>query len=240
MIPQLEQSAYNRASTGLNALMDLDQTQYGRFRDTEADKQWMEQNAQNVWGMNRDEAYRAVQNALDIFKTNTANKQWAAGMNQGERQFAYNSLWDIYNTKNANRQWVAGMNQGERQFAYNAGMDAAQLLNDYFQWATGQNFEFDKYNEAQKKAAGGGGSGGGGRSSGGGGYTGGGSTTSSSGANPSTPEGRQTLYNQATYTQAEENFKKNAGKVAGKEATPMYVNFHTKYTDTGTGTKKKK
>lgn len=141
LVPELEQAAYNRAATGLNALMDLDQTQYGRYRDTEADKQWMEQNNQNVWSMNREDAYKAVQNALDIFNTNTANKQWAANFNQGERQFKYNY-----------------------------GLDRANLLNSYLQWATDKNDSLWEWNYAQahKGGSGGGGRSGG---SGGGGYS---------------------------------------------------------------------
>ena len=170
MIPQLEQAAYNRASTGLSALMDVDNTQYGRFRDTEADKQWAEQNAQNIFSMNNDERYRAVQNALDVYNTDESNRQWAEQFNQGERQFGYNSLWDRYNAQNANNQWANTFNQGERQFKFNAGMDRAQLLNDYYKWATGENNTLWEWNYAQAQKAKSGGSGGGrGRSGGGGG-----------------------------------------------------------------------
>ena len=38
MIPQLEETAYNRATGTLSALMDMDNTMYGRFRDTEGDR----------------------------------------------------------------------------------------------------------------------------------------------------------------------------------------------------------
>lgn len=39
-IPELEATAYNRAQTRYNALMDADNAAYGRFRDTESDRQW--------------------------------------------------------------------------------------------------------------------------------------------------------------------------------------------------------
>lgn len=176
LVPELEQAAYNRAATGLNALMDLDQTQYGRYRDTEADKQWLEQNNQNVWSMNREDAYRAIQNAMDIHNIDTAARQWANEFNQGERQFAYNSGWDRYNTILGNRKYANDYNQSERQFGANYGLDRANLLNSYFQWATDKNDSLYEWQLAQAKAGGsGGGSGGGGRSGGGGsgsGYTG--------------------------------------------------------------------
>ena len=222
LVPDLEQAAYNRATNGLNALMDMDNTLYGRFSDdeqralaakqfgldvagyNEGNRQFAEQNAQNVWSMNRDDQYKAVQNALDIFNTNTANKQWAQNFNQGERQFGYNSRWDRYNAKNANRQWANTFNQGERQFGYNAAMDRAQLLNDYYKWAQDYNSGLYEWNLAQaQKAASGSGGGRGGRSSGGGGgYSGGGSasTTTDTNAMPITAEDFEKLKNKKTGT----------------------------------------
>ena len=40
MIPELEAQAFSRAQTTYNALRDADDTDYGRYRDTEADRQW--------------------------------------------------------------------------------------------------------------------------------------------------------------------------------------------------------
>ena len=40
LVPDLEANAYNKATTRLNALRDADNTDYGRFRDTEQDRQW--------------------------------------------------------------------------------------------------------------------------------------------------------------------------------------------------------
>lgn len=146
MIPQLEQAAYNRAQTGLSALMDIDQTQYGRYRDTEADKQWLEQNRQNVHQMNQDDLYRAAQFGLDVFNTNTANKQWAAGMNQSEKAKAYDSLWDQYNALNSNYQWATGVNLDEARNAYNSLWDIYNTTNANNQWTAGMN-------QAEKQAA---------------------------------------------------------------------------------------
>lgn len=40
LIPDLEANAYNKAQTTLQAYRDADNTDYGRFRDTEGDRQW--------------------------------------------------------------------------------------------------------------------------------------------------------------------------------------------------------
>ena len=41
LIPDLEANAYNKAQTTLQAYRDADNTDYGRFRDTEGDRQWL-------------------------------------------------------------------------------------------------------------------------------------------------------------------------------------------------------
>ena len=41
LIPDLEANAYNKAQTTLQAYRDADDTDYGRFRDTEGDRQWL-------------------------------------------------------------------------------------------------------------------------------------------------------------------------------------------------------
>lgn len=77
LIPDLEANAYNRAQTTYNALMDADNTAYGRFRDSESDRQWR-------YGMNYD-AYRDA----------VADEQW-------KKQFAYQKQRD----KVADQQWA--------------------------------------------------------------------------------------------------------------------------------------
>ena len=62
-IPDLENAAYNRATGALGALRDADDTAYGRFRDSELDRQWQYQ--QN---------YQKYQDALSQY-------QWARGFN---------------------------------------------------------------------------------------------------------------------------------------------------------------
>lgn len=106
MIPELENTAYQRAQGTYNALMDADNTAYGRFRDTEGDRQWQESHNLNVFNTNEDNRYRA------------------ASYNQSERQFAYNALLDKYNTLNSN--YWQGLN-------YNYQLDRDRVSDE--RWA---------------------------------------------------------------------------------------------------------
>ena len=63
LIPDLEASAYQKAQGALGALRDADDTDYGRFRDTEGDRQWL-------YGQN----YQRYQDALGQY-------QWALNYN---------------------------------------------------------------------------------------------------------------------------------------------------------------
>lgn len=149
LIPDLEANAYSRAQSNYGLLKDADDADYGRFRDTEGDRQW---------------AYAQQ---------------------------------------------------------YNAMRDA---MADY-QWATNYNTDLYQYQQAQKKSRGGGG----GRRSGGGGggyYAGGAAPAITTSAGKS----GSTMVKGSPYTAAEEKLRKAARKVARKESTPMYVNFHTKAT----------
>lgn len=71
LIPDLESNAYNKATTALQAYRDADDTAYGRFRDTEGDRQW--QYSQNY---NRyQDALNQYQWALDYNNNLYAQKQ---------------------------------------------------------------------------------------------------------------------------------------------------------------------
>ena len=96
LIPDLEANAFNKATTTLNALRDADDTAYGRFRDTESDKQWKygqdyqayrDAEADNQWKYTTDyNAYRDLsqyQWALDynnsLYAQNQAQKKSKGG-----------------------------------------------------------------------------------------------------------------------------------------------------------------
>jgi len=77
MIPELESNAFNRAQVTYNALRDADDTAYGRFRDTEGDRQWK-------YGMDYD-AYRdqmsdyqfGLNYNYQLSRDKVADQQWA-------------------------------------------------------------------------------------------------------------------------------------------------------------------
>lgn len=81
LIPDLENTAYNRATNRLGVLRDADDTDYGRFRDTEGDRQWKysadynayrDREADNQWLYSQN--YQRYQDALSQY-------QWALDYN---------------------------------------------------------------------------------------------------------------------------------------------------------------
>ena len=176
LIPDLEANAFNKATTTLNALRDADDTAYGRFRDTESDRQWKygqdynayrDQIADSQWKYGQDyQAYRD-QEADNQWKYNTAYNAYRD--KESDNQWKYTTDYNAYRDKEADSQWAYSQ-------AYNRYQDA---LSQY-QWALDYNNSLYAQKQAQKKSKGGGGGGrkssggGGGYVSTGGGYTGGG------------------------------------------------------------------
>lgn len=158
LIPDLEANAFNKATTTLNALRDADDTAYGRFRDTESDRQWK-------YGQDY-QAYRDRE-ADNQWKYNTAYNAYRD--KESDNQWKYTTDYNAYRDKEADSQWAYSQ-------AYNRYQDA---LSQY-QWALDYNNSLYAQKQAQKKSKGGGGGGrkssggGGGYVSTGGGYTGGG------------------------------------------------------------------
>lgn len=105
MIPDLEQVAYQRATGTLGALREADDTDYGRFRDTEGDRQWK-------YGMD-------YQNWRD----RVADSQWDYGRRydawrdaESDRQWAYNANYQRYQDALSHYQWAKDYNLGLYQF----------------------------------------------------------------------------------------------------------------------------
>lgn len=105
MIPQLEETAYNRATGTLSALMDMDNTMYGRFRDTESDR-WNQY-------LQRYDQFRDY---------------------QGDRQFKYGADYDKYRDKVGDSQWLYEQRYqryndavNQYQWAKNYNLDLYQL-----------------------------------------------------------------------------------------------------------------
>ena len=156
LIPDLEANAFNKATTTLNALRDADDTAYGRFRDTESDRQWK-------YGQDY-QAYRDRE-ADNQWKYNTAYNAYRD--KESDNQWKYTTDYNAYRDKEADSQWAYSQ-------AYNRYQDA---LSQY-QWALDYNNTLYAQNQAAKKSGKGGGGGGRKSSGGGGGYvsTGGGYT----------------------------------------------------------------
>ena len=73
----LEDKAYNRASTSLSALRDADDTSYSRYRDTVSDKQWnYEQTNNNYWNKlnyQSDNKWNALNYNVDVYSAKKSN-----------------------------------------------------------------------------------------------------------------------------------------------------------------------
>lgn len=76
MIPELENTAYNRAQGTLSAYRDADNTAYGRFRDTVGDNQWAYSQAYQKW------------------RDSVGDYQWGTNFNYGvDRDAVSDSQW---------------------------------------------------------------------------------------------------------------------------------------------------
>lgn len=159
LVPELERTAYDRATSTYNILKGADDTAYGRFRDTEADRQWKySQDYQAYRDRESDNQWRYSQN-YQAYRDREADNQWR-----------YSQNYQAYRDRETDSQW-----------AYSQRYDRYKDALAQYQW--GQNFNSDLYfkllaEELSGGSGGGGGGGGrsgGGRSSGGGSYGGGGS-----------------------------------------------------------------
>lgn len=166
-IPQLEQAAFDRNQTSYNALMNLDDSLYGRFSDDETRK------------------LQSLEYALDVAGFNEGNKQFAANygldvakFNDDMNRFKFSSDLDAY-----------GANQSERQFGYNADYTRASD-------AIGNAFNMPSFRaglNALKPKTGTGGGGGGRRSSIGGGSGIGGYTSTPTTTTPTYDSTKQSV-----------------------------------------------
>lgn len=98
-LPDLEQTAFNRAQTTYNALMDIDNTMYGRFRDTEGDRQWK------------------YQQDYDAYRDRVGDDQWLYSQNYqkyrdkvGDKQWLYSQKYQKYQDALSNYQWALNYN----------------------------------------------------------------------------------------------------------------------------------
>lgn len=93
----LEDKAYNRASTSLSALRDADDTNYSRYRDTVSDKQWnYEQNNSNYWNKldyTEDAKFNRLNYNIDVYN---AKKSSSSGSRKSSRKSSSSSSGSAY------------------------------------------------------------------------------------------------------------------------------------------------
>lgn len=145
LIPDLEQAAFNKAQVAYNTWRDADEIAYGRFRDTEGDRQWKYQ-----------QDYQAYRDR------------------ESDNQFSYNTRYNAYRDAVADSQWKYQQDynayrdrESDNQFKYQQNYQRYQDALSQYQWA--RNYDLDLYQMKQASSGGGGGGGGGRRRSGGGG-----------------------------------------------------------------------
>lgn len=80
-IPDLENAAYNRATGALGALRDADDTAYGRFRDTEQDRQWKYSQDYQAYRDNELDNQWAYQQNYQRYQDALSQYQWARDFN---------------------------------------------------------------------------------------------------------------------------------------------------------------
>jgi hypothetical protein len=81
MIPELEAQAFSRAQTTYNALRDADDTDYGRFRDTEADRQWKWSQDYNAYRDREADSQWAYTQQYNATRDAMQDYQWAQNWN---------------------------------------------------------------------------------------------------------------------------------------------------------------
>ena len=188
LVPQLEQASYERQQAGLNNLMALDESQYGRFSDDQSRQLQGKQFGLDVAGYNEGNRQFKANYGLDVAGFNEGNKQFSANydldvarFNDDMNRFKFSSLLDAY-----------GANQGERHFGYTADYDrASSALSSAFNMPSFRA----GLNSLKGNKTGSGGSSGGRRSGGGGGggYSGGGSGSGGGGGTPNYDSTRQSV-----------------------------------------------
>lgn len=94
LIPGLESAAYERATGTLSALRDADDTAYGRFRDTETDKQWKySQEYQKYRDKVSDEQWQ-FSKEYDAYRDAMSDYQWGTNFNyQVDRDKVADEQW---------------------------------------------------------------------------------------------------------------------------------------------------
>lgn len=87
LIPDLENTAYNRATGTLSALRDADNTAYGRFRDTESDRQWKYTQDYQAYRDKESDSQWAWSNEYNKYRDLMGDYQWAQDFAFQQKQY---------------------------------------------------------------------------------------------------------------------------------------------------------
>ena len=118
LVPELENTAYNRAQGTLSALRDADTTAYTRFRDRESDRQWNWTQAYNKyrdlmsdlqWGLNYN-----YQKGIDTRNFNYQQQRDVVADSQWAQEFALKK-------SEASGGGGSGGGGGGRSYSYSSG-----------------------------------------------------------------------------------------------------------------------
>lgn len=87
MIPDFENAAYNRATNTLAAFRDADDTAYGRFRDTESDKQWKYSQDYTAYRDQVGDSQWSWTNEYNKWRDLMGDYQWGMNWNMDVQQY---------------------------------------------------------------------------------------------------------------------------------------------------------
>ena len=132
LIPGLESAAYEKASGTLSALRSADDTAYGRFRDTETDKQWQ------------------FSKEYEAYRDQVADDQWKYSQDMSEYQWGTDYNYKIDRDAVSDSQW-------QQNFDYQKQRDAVADQ----QWAQEYALKVQQQAASSGGSSGGGGGGGG-------------------------------------------------------------------------------
>lgn len=83
LIPDLEDKAYNRTMAQYNLYKEADDTDYGRFRDTEGDRQWKYTQDYQNWRDRESDNQWLYNTMYNNYRDQMADYQWGLDYNQG-------------------------------------------------------------------------------------------------------------------------------------------------------------
>lgn len=114
LIPDFENAAYNRATNTLSAFREADDTAYGRFRDTEQDRQWQWSNEYQKWRDQTSDNQWKYSQDYTAYRDKVGDSQWSWTQN-------YNKWRDLMSDYQWGMNWNLDYQQYEESKASSGG-----------------------------------------------------------------------------------------------------------------------